>query len=1433
MRVHRVISTALIAAAMVLCIADAHARQFGRDGLRRAPRDDRPVFKGHSVTDFPHVRHLIEQAKALLTDVRDEAALKSLQEVIDRYPNQLYLADDGIYHGARHYCMELMSQFGDEQIAAYREAYDPRAEILFDEANAARDVAGLQEVVRRFAYTSFGPLALEQLGRIHHERGEFREALDYFKTSIDPRFGDEPTAERLVRIAHCLAAIGARDELLAIREQIANLGPAATVRFAGREQSAMSRYDVILDGATEITPSWSGSWPQFGGSADHEPQVEGYEGPLSQSLRVPLDFDALDPYSLTRSHRYLMSRYLPDPEELYPPFHPVVNESIAYVHDGLRLEAINLINGKRKWYHEAEPNPVAVPHPRMIFGSAMAEGVVYAALETEVFARTLAYKLTPIKLPMPQRKLRAFDAETGDVLWSHAAPDEDDPATLDFLERASASTPPVSWRENLYVGVSYFEGKIHSYVCCFDRRTGKLKWRTLVCTGQQELNMFGNQFMEYVASPMIIDDGMLYFTTNLGLVAAIEARTGLLHWINDYPIIPLPHPQHFHPRTRELSWYANPPYIHEGTLLTTPLDSDALLAFDTATGDLDWTHPRRTRNGWDSIFSLGVVDGNLILAGDEVLALDLETQDIAWRTNFDVPHERAEGLGVIADNRIYCPTRFGLYEIDAATGARKSTPVPWESSDAAGNLISFRNLFLTTSTHALSIYFRWDEISKRLLEELGKHPDAIEIHLKLGDGYAHAGKLSPALEHYRKALELSESNPGSPIAYEIRAKNGLYRVHTTLGRRAWERGNLEIAADFYSNALVYALDDESRIEGYRNFEELYRASKDTEKLRAHYETMLADIPRIRYEFELSREEISTGLYALLRLAELEMKERDGAGAVSCYQRILAEFPSERIDESTSSSYAKDHIDFLIQTFGREVYAEFEQEAKDLFEEAKDTRDVRLFEILLELYPNSAHIQNSLLEFSAVLQDRGDYARVLQILRGFLERFPGSPLRHRVLTQIGAAYETLGYADAAAYVSRLRDGGPGFETKSNPVGSMRLETPVTELWKKPFTGEGTLAFVKIRGDSTPFFREHLLLSGDDSLLCLRVANGETVWRRSDVRLTGDYETYLEDDRLYFSTVDDEVMCLDPETGSTVWVRDFEHRIIDTVGAPGTILTSIRGTNKNSFVLHAIDILTGTTVWSQHVTGILQKPMLAANGTLYVRVGSRSRPSRVLAIESFTGAENWEFHVEPNLKPIPFDARRILTPLAKETVAMRDTATRSDLWDYTRSQEWIRAFYELGDHVAVLLENRLVILDAETGLPSWERVLEEGNKIEWIAGMEESADDLLFLKLRRTDDNPENNLIALRLDDGSVAWEQALPPNPIFVKRLLRAGSTLVVQVTQYQADPRVQILLFDAESGDALQQIEYADHYYAEVKLQDGHLCIITGNKLHLLQRGQR
>jgi len=1406
---------------------------------RREPPETRstPEFAGHSVTDFPRVRHLVERAEREFSAGRLDAAFDSLQEVIDRHENQIYQGADGIFHGARDYALGLLAKLPPDALDAYRRRYDHTAEKLFRRAADEQDESLLLELVRRYLFTSFGPEALARLGSLHHERGEWEEAAYYYEESIHPMWGVEPTAEILLRIGDCLARVGDAAGVERIGKRVAALDSAATVRIEGRDVPALDGQRQLTERAKaeDARLARESSWPQVGGDPTHTKVAPAYRGPWSNAIVVPLSFASFAPRPMSSRRAFIASRYLPDPSLMKPPFEPVADNAVVFVHDGLQIRAINLLNGKLKWFFTALEEPTWFPHPRITFAAACAGDAVYAALETPVDDVVLDYQYTPIKVPLPQRKLFALDAESGRLLWTHAAPNSTDPETLEFLAKASVCTPPLVWRERLYVGASYFEGKIHSYVCCFDRRTGSLLWKTLVCTGQQELNMFGNQFLEYVASPLALADGTLYFTTNLGLVAAMDARSGSIRWIADYPILPLPSSQGFQPEVRPTTWYRNPVIVSDGVLIVTPLDADALFAFDRETGRRLWTYDRtdRFRRRWAYEYTLGVCKGLLFLAGTQIQAVRVSSGTPAWTLPFPNAGEEASGRGTVCEDAVICPTQYGNYVVDPATGELLAAPAPWEHGVLqAGNLVSLGDFFLCASTETLSIFVRWEEIFAKLKRTLDEHPDDVETHLRLADGYAHAGMFPPALEHYERVFRLTLDDPHALEAH-LRAQRGLHQTWRERGCREIDEESWVAAEESLRTALGFAFDDESLVRTYLDFEALYARVERRDKQRALYEEMLEQIPHVLQPLEGPDLPVPAGFYALTRLAELDFQDRRPVESVGRYQRILREFRNVIYRGVRAGEFAKDRIDYVVRTFGPDAYAPYQKEAAQLLSQARESRDPALFEKVLSDYPNSAQTEPCLLELSVVLREEGRFGDALRRLRAFLADFPQSALRRDVLDEIVGCYENLRFPSAAAYVRALVDPrsrrlapGPEAPTGRSTSGD---PSPFRMVWEAVFALQGGLDLIDPVGEPGPFFDEHVLVKGARSVFCVRLLTMETLWERTDLPLMNDSTVAVQDGRAVLATRDGRVVCFDPETGDDYWSQELEDPLFDLAAAPGTVMVVTRkgSSGRSRFDLEAFDMATGERAWTKVLMGQFQKPLDISTGRLLVRTSNV--PARILALESFSGDYIWDATVDrSNLDPIALGDDRLVYPAATYVLRCVDLPSRRDLWTFSRGTDRIHFAIPCGDGIAIRTADTLDLVDGETGDVRWSVRLPEKTDLERIRSLDLDPSGLLILK---SEDRESNNaLLALRADDGTEAWRLPLPRNPLYLKRLHRAGEVLALEMTEYHPESRIRVLVVNAESGAEVQTLEFEGSARSDLILGEKDMVIATGNSLHFYGR---
>ncbi|MCH2100732.1 MAG: PQQ-binding-like beta-propeller repeat protein [Planctomycetes bacterium] len=96
------------------------------------------------------------------------------------------------------------------------------------------------------------------------------------------------------------------------------------------------------------------------------------------------------------------------------------------------------------------------------------------------------------------------------------------------------SAPPAAAYGRVFLPTYDAVGTIDLSLQALDLYTGQPLWRTFLVSGQQETNLFGNILREMASQPPIYADGRVYFSTNLGAVACLDAETGQAIWTRRY-----------------------------------------------------------------------------------------------------------------------------------------------------------------------------------------------------------------------------------------------------------------------------------------------------------------------------------------------------------------------------------------------------------------------------------------------------------------------------------------------------------------------------------------------------------------------------------------------------------------------------------------------------------------------------------------------------------------------------------------------------------------------------------------------------------------------------------------------------------------------------------------------------------------------------------
>ncbi|HMQ22684.1 MAG TPA: PQQ-binding-like beta-propeller repeat protein, partial [Planctomycetota bacterium] len=513
----------------------------------------------------------------------------------------------------------------------------------------------------------------------------------------------------------------------------------------------------------------------------------------------------------------------------------------------------------------------------------------------------------------------------------------------------------------------------------FDLATGRLRWKTLVCSSQTEVNMFGNRNSEFASAPLCYEGGCLFGATNLGLNFSARADDGSLRWIRSYPIIQIPQSR-MRARQRNLPWANNPPVVVDGKVILTPNDSPSALCLDAETGRLVWSlsHEYRdpTRSStypFDLRWFLGVVDGQAWFSGQAVVRVAIETgqsQLVASPPVLGMPNPddvRNLPQPLLTRDLICFSSVSGGFVVLDLDGRLVDAPQLRSPHIELGNLIAEGGILVSGGPLSVSAYYDIDALLTRARVTMEAAPDdlgAALVYAELLAARPHPSvtQLEAAVSRFDELLERCEAaDQGAVSAVALRARAGLYHKLRQLALVVRSLGRSDEALRHQSRALELAHD-------------LWRANvlEESDVIRltialhddaasddATRRTMLERLERLHGASDFAFGgglPAKVGLFVLMqRYAGLEASDASGEGRVAILRRMLVEHGSARLpassgDDATGRNFAIRELTQLKARLGKAVYAPYEAEASKLLADA--AKDAGKLQVVLEQYPTS-------------------------------------------------------------------------------------------------------------------------------------------------------------------------------------------------------------------------------------------------------------------------------------------------------------------------------------------------------------------------------------------------------------------------------------------------------------------------------------------------
>lgn len=458
----------------------------------------------------------------------------------------------------------------------------------------------------------------------------------------------------------------ARDELKAF----VRLHPDAQGRLGGRQVKLADAIGAMI----ESVPGWaaprpSDQWPTFAGAAART---------KISPRRLDLGAQAWEPISLgdpiaadsSNSRVYSMRRIGEDAQRLLS-YHPIVVDHLLLFNNQAQIFAFDTRTGKPAWPSEGKPSgEIYEDEQAQNASSRMHHGLgvprfTMTAHRGKLYAR--------MGSPVTSRPLESMDgrnsgyivcldlASEGRMLWKIPRGDE----AGAFDEKWAFEGSPLVDESGVYVAMRKSDVRPQAHVACFDPETGRLKWRTMICAAE---TAGGGQLEEITHNLLTLGEGMLYYNTNLGVVAALSTHSGRLHCATSYPRAKKATPDGQDRRTAHFYRDLNPCVYYRGLLLAAPADSESIFALDAGGGEMIW----ESHLAEDAVHLLGVGHGNLLASGDSLWWIDARGGKVLKRWPDTTPLGR--GRGILVGDQVAWPTQDQLWVLDQDVAPKRDTP---------------------------------------------------------------------------------------------------------------------------------------------------------------------------------------------------------------------------------------------------------------------------------------------------------------------------------------------------------------------------------------------------------------------------------------------------------------------------------------------------------------------------------------------------------------------------------------------------------------------------------------------------------------------------------------------------------------------------------------------------------------------------------------
>lgn len=1152
----------------------------------RADEDELPQTPVTYLADSPAAQELLDEANRLAAEDQSLDAARTLQQIIDTYPDRLLAGPGQRYANATQAVLDDLRR-KPKVLQAYHQLYDSLAQRQLDEAVTADrlDVAALEQIVRRYLATPAGLTAVLHLAALHLERGE----IDFAASRLDqaarhPELEQHPDADqrRLRMLAYVQAARGddlatqtldkltaagveVQDDLDAVQAILAEAQAAKrNARPADVDETGQPLPDPALG-----HPSWQRAAPQDAALTDDDDDGDGLaQLMMRQSGQNPA---AMRIVRLTLAGPLLV------------------------IHDGTSLRVWDAASGRSRWTQPLEQTQtVRQLNARMrMISSTLSPPRQPAVYGDRVFAILGGSPISTFFSGAASGRLDCYSLQTGQLLWK-LKPEQIDPT----LEGAGFQGRAVVSDGRLYVLVSRQQpGSFNEvYLAALAPETGKVFWsRHIASSSASAYQQAGDASGETVipaGQRVIVTDGM-------GVIAAISSLDGSIEWARMFA-------SDLQPVRGRRAMFApvqqsdvSPPRHVAAVLcdagLIVPVtwrqDDHGAMRVDPASGQvLNETLPA----AGDNIMATASLAGDLLTLDAEqgLTRLDGRTLKVVWRqpvADVDVGAQldAAGSLIVVA-------TEKQLQLRDAATGEIKQT----QPLASPARLHLTPGQLVLTQGETISSFMAWDLALQRLARQMQQQPHNPDPGLalaRMGWNERKDDQMFAGLDH---ALDA--------------ANDAVLRDDDAVQQQVFDEA-LELGQDASVGGRYGPAD--------AIFDRLNKATRST------HQQVLYQVALGEHLARSGRGEQAATAYQAILLNDSMLGEDIAVDGVSQPAELVAQL----------------RLKALIHEQGRTLYERFETQATSELTAAAG--DPRALAQVAAHYPLAGAAVEALSQAGDLYAEQGDMAAAAQLYRQAMRHDPTQAMKRSLASRMIHSLELAGQIRQARYwLRRLARHEPsltltrdGRTVEADQWLAMLQDqdevdpNPRVQLPLQPALALDGRLLTPLIATVTPQAAPGVLTRAGSMLRYYDAATGRLLWQldRPNVQLLWQDASQV----LLWHAEASLVEGLQPQTGRALWpsvnvdeaLAVVEPRAQDTDQQRGVRRRVIRGANGAQVVVN-MQINGGAVLIQQpgmpgDAGDIALTPQqhLFAVGALSLVISDNR--GRVMALDRITGEVQW--------------------------------------------------------------------------------------------------------------------------------------------------------------------------------------------------------------------